>query len=145
LREIEGREEGPAPPVDLVAEKLNGDFVRKLVCSGRTDTVHDVSDGGLLIAIAEMVMAGGIGAQLDIDRATIPFLFGEDQARYVLGVAPADVAGVFAEAVACGVPATALGNCGGDALVIPGAMSLPVSRLRQAHEAWLPSYMSGEL
>ena len=145
LREIESREEGPAPPVNLAAEKQNGDFVRKLVCSRRTDTVHDVSDGGLLIAIAEMVMAGRIGAQLDIDRATIPFLFGEDQARYVLAVAPADVAGVLADAVASGVPATALGNCGGEALVIPGAMSIPVSRLRQAHEAWLPSYMSGEL
>ena len=145
LREIESREEGGAPPVDLAAEKQNGDFVRKLVCGGRTDTVHDVSDGGLLIAIAEMAMAGRIGAQLDISRPTIPFLFGEDQARYVLAVAPADVAGVLAEAVVCGVPATALGNCGGDALVIPGAMSIPVSRLRQAHEAWLPSYMSGEL
>ena len=64
LREIEGREEGPPPPVDLAAEKRNGDFVRSLIEAGRVDTVHDVSDGGLLVAIAEMAMPSGIGAKL---------------------------------------------------------------------------------
>src|SRR5215510_9738712 len=71
LREIEGREEGGAPPVDLAAEKRNGNFVRKLIEAGRLDTVHDVSDGGLLVAIAEMAMASGIGAKLETD-ASIP-------------------------------------------------------------------------
>ena len=66
LREIEGREEGAAPPVDLAAEKRNGDFVRGLIEAGRVDTVHDVSDGGLLVALAEMAMAGDIGADVDV-------------------------------------------------------------------------------
>ena len=57
LREIEGREEGAAPPVDLAVEKKNGDFVRGLIEAGRVDTVHDCSDGGLLVAIAEMAHA----------------------------------------------------------------------------------------
>ena len=146
LREIEAREEGAAPPVDLAAEKRNGDFVRNLICCGCTDTVHDVSDGGLLVAIVEMAMAGRMGVQLDLrERATIPFLFGEDQARYVLAVTPAAVEGLLADAAASGVPAAVLGKSGGDALVVRGATSIPVSRLRQAHESWLPSYMSGEL
>ena len=93
LREIEGREEGAAPPVDLAAEKKHGDFVRGLIEAGRVDTVHDVSDGGLLVAVAEMALKGGIGA--DIGQASlpdaIPFFFGEDQARYV-------IAAPFAEA-----------------------------------------------
>ncbi len=62
LREICGREEGAPPPVDLEAEKRNGDFVRDLIRAGLVDTVHDCSDGGLAVALAEMAMAGGIGA-----------------------------------------------------------------------------------
>jgi phosphoribosylformylglycinamidine synthase len=146
LREIEGREEGGAPPVDLAAERRNGDFVRDLIRSGRTQTAHDVSDGGLLITLAEMAMAGRMGAELDLgDRATGAFLFGEDQARYVLAVAHDGVETVLANAAASGVPAASIGRCGGDALAIPGALSVPVSRLRRAHETWLPTYMSGEL
>ena len=92
LREIEGREEGAAPPVDLASEKRNGDFVRSLIEQGRVDTVHDVSDGGLLVALAEMAMAGSIGAEIALPdgASAIPFLFGEDQARYVLAVPAAD-------------------------------------------------------
>ena len=64
LRDICGREEGAPPPVDLAAEKRNGDVVRGMIHAGTATAVHDVSDGGLLIALAEMAMASGIGAQL---------------------------------------------------------------------------------
>src|ERR1700736_2277630 len=64
LRDICGREEGAPPPVDLAAEKRNGDVVRGMIRAGTATAAHDVSDGGLLIALAEMAMAGGIGAQL---------------------------------------------------------------------------------
>jgi len=57
--------------------------VRALIESGRVDTVHDISDGGLLVAISEMAIAGNIGAK--ISSGGIPFLFGEDQARYCAG------------------------------------------------------------
>ena len=69
LREIEGKEEGGAPPVDLAAEKKHGDFVRGLIEQGRVDTVHDLSDGGLLVAVAEMALKGDIGA--DIGQASL--------------------------------------------------------------------------
>src|SRR5579862_1882918 len=62
LREIEGREAGPPPPVDLAAERRNGDFVRGLIEAGHVAACHDISDGGLLVALAEMAMAGGRGA-----------------------------------------------------------------------------------
>ena len=64
LRDICGREEGAPPPVDLAAERRNGDFVRGLIRDGLVTAVHDVSDGGLLVALAEMAMASGIGAVL---------------------------------------------------------------------------------
>jgi len=83
LREVHGREDGPPPPVDLSAERKNGDAVRALVEAGKVSAVHDVSDGGLLVALAEMALASGLGCKLDIalDAATA---FGEDQSRYVL-------------------------------------------------------------
>jgi phosphoribosylformylglycinamidine synthase subunit PurL len=65
LREIEGREAGPPPPVDLVAERENGDFVRAMIGQGLVSSCHDLSDGGLLVALAEMAMAGDRGVTLD--------------------------------------------------------------------------------
>ena len=89
LRELCGREEGAPPPVDLIEERENGDFVRALILDGMATAAHDVSDGGLLVALAEMAMASGIGATLDAAPDDIPahaFWFGEDQARYVVTV-----------------------------------------------------------
>src|SRR3546814_9901003 len=83
LREMHGRKDGPPPPVDLAREKANGDLVRRLIAEGKVTAVHDVSDGGLLIAVAEMALAGNIGATLEgvTDAFTA---FGEDQARYLV-------------------------------------------------------------
>jgi phosphoribosylformylglycinamidine synthase len=144
LREIEGREEGPAPPVDLVAEKRNGDFVRSLIDAGRTDTVHDVSDGGLLVAIAEMTMGNRIGARLSLTEDGIAVLFGEDQARYVLTVSEKRAAAVISEARSAGVLARPIGVTGGADLVLPGGEAVTVAQLRSAHETWFPRYMSGD-
>src|SRR5579863_6615766 len=87
LREIEGREEGAPPPVDLADERKNGDFVRGEIAKGHVAACHDLSDGGLLVAIAEMAMAGGRGVALGQLPAALPlhaWLFGEDQARYLI-------------------------------------------------------------
>ena len=64
LREMAGQEEGPPPPVDLAAERRNGDFVRARILAGTVAACHDVSDGGLLVAVAEMALAGDVGARL---------------------------------------------------------------------------------
>src|SRR5580692_3045844 len=72
LRDICGREEGAPPPVDLAAERRNGDFVRALIAEALATAVHDVSDGGLAVAVAEMAMAAGIGADLSLAFGTLP-------------------------------------------------------------------------
>jgi phosphoribosylformylglycinamidine synthase len=141
LREIEEREEGPPPPVDLAAEKRNGDFVRGFIEAGRVDTVHDISDGGLLVAIAEMAMAGGIGAKLEGPKG-ITALFGEDQARYLIGAPPEVTKAILSEAAAAGVPAAFIGAVGGTELDAPGMAKIRVAALKAAHETWLPAYMS---
>src|SRR5438552_12841298 len=126
LREICEREEGAPPPVDLAAERSSGDLVRALIAEGIALAVHDVSDGGLLVAIAEMAMAAGIGAELDrAPLAAHAFWFGEDQARYVVTVAAGVAETVMARARAAGVPARQVGLTGGDALTPEGARPLP--------------------
>ncbi|MDE2265455.1 MAG: phosphoribosylformylglycinamidine synthase II, partial [Alphaproteobacteria bacterium] len=143
LRDVEGKEEGAAPRVDLAAEKKHGDFVRGLIEAGRVDTVHDISDGGLLVAVAEMALAGNIGATLA--KGTIASLFGEDQARYVLA-APRDTAErLVSEAKAAGIAAALIGTTGGGKIAVEGSGEMALDRLRKAHETWFPSYMAGEL
>ena len=144
LATVCGREEGAPPPVDLAVEKRNGDFVRKLIREGKLSAVHDISDGGLLVAVAEMAMAGNIGAQLEAAPATLPahgYWFGEDQGRYVLAVSSAHAGEVVERAAAAGVPLARLGVTGGDALAIAGEAPVSVEDLRNRSENWLPEYM----
>jgi phosphoribosylformylglycinamidine synthase subunit PurL len=146
LRDICGREEGAPPPVDLAAEKQNGDFVRALIGERIATAVHDVSDGGLLVALAEMAMASGMGARLAPAPAGLPthgFWYGEDQARYVVTVRESDAQKVISHAAAAGVPISLIGHTGDDALAIPAERPILISTLKGRHESWFPAYMSG--
>ena len=133
LRELHGREDGPPPPVDLDREKAHGLLVRALIAAGRVSAVHDISDGGLLVAIAEMALAGGMGAALDLPL-TAAAAFGEDQGRYVV-TSPAG------ESVA---GAMRIGTVAGDAIVFE-SWRAPLAELRRAHEAFLPKLMDTTL
>ncbi len=138
------REEGAPPPVDLAVEKRNGDFVRKLIREGKVSAVHDISDGGLLVAVAEMAMSGNIGVQLDAAPAAQTahgYWFGEDQGRYVLAVSAALAAEVAERAAAAGVPLSRIGVTGGDVLAIAGDAPVSITDLRDRSENWLPEYM----
>ena len=144
LREVHGSEAGSPPPVDLKAERRNGDFVRRQIEAGRVAACHDVADGGLLVAVLEMAIRHGVGASLPGLATSDPgTLFGEDQGRYLLAVEFDRVADLLAEATASGVPVTRIGTTGGDALTGLGRTPLPVETLRQANENWLPIYMAG--
>ncbi len=119
--------------------------MRALIAEGLVTAVHDVSDGGLLVALAEMAMASGIGAELDAAPfAPHAFWFGEDQARYVLGVKEAAADKIAARAKAAGVPVRPLGLTGGDALTLKGERPIAVAKLRERFEGWLPAYMAAQ-
>jgi phosphoribosylformylglycinamidine synthase subunit PurL len=146
LREIEGREEGPAPPVDLVTERKLGTFMRGLIETGRIDTCHDLSDGGLLVALAEMALAGDIGAEAGVAGTTVeavPFFFGEDQARYLIA-APLDEANKIEQELRdLGIVHALIGKThAAKTLRIAGEGEVALSELRKAHEDWFPSYMA---
>ncbi len=142
LREAIGRPGGPPPAVDLAAERRNGDLVRALIEERIVGVCHDVSDGGLLVAVAEMALAGRIGAEIAVPEGADPaaWLFGEDQARYV--VAPADPAPVLRRATDAGAPAAVIGRAGGRVLTVRGHGHISLDSLRRTHEAWLPRYMA---
>jgi phosphoribosylformylglycinamidine synthase len=144
LREVLGREDGAPPPVDLAVEKRNGDFVRSLIKSGQVTAVHDISDGGLALAVIEMALASGFGAHLvSLSHA---HLFGEDQARYVVTAPASGVQAILAAAAAAGVPVERAGGVTAEtALKIEGQPSISVAELRSAHEGWFPAFMAGEL
>jgi phosphoribosylformylglycinamidine synthase len=142
LREVLGREDGAPPPVDLAVERRNGDLVRQLIRTGLTRVVHDLSDGGLVAAAAEMALASDVGITLSAESA-LPaqaWLFGEDQGRYLLGCA--DPGPVLTAAASAGVPARVVGAAGGVDLSCTGVFTLTLEALRARHEGWLPGYMA---
>ena len=149
LRELHGREDGPPPPVDLAAEKALGDLVRALVADSVAGAVHDVSDGGVAVAVAEMALASGIGAYVGFEGhpAAAAEFFGEDQGLILVTTCDANV--LIARAKAVGVPAEKIGNTGGntiklDVLAYPGSGEVALADLRRAHEGFFPALMGAD-
>ncbi|WP_417515604.1 phosphoribosylformylglycinamidine synthase subunit PurL [Minwuia sp.] len=143
LRDVLGRREGPPPPVDLTVERRNGDFVRGLIDDGLVGACHDLSDGGLALALSDMCIAGGIGAAVTLPEADADdhaILFGEDQARYCIAVADADA--ILARAADAGVPARIIGTTGGAELTVKDLFTISVADLTATHEGTLPDYMA---
>jgi len=138
------RNEGAPPPVDLADEIKAGNLVRTLIRESKVRAVHDVSDGGMLVAIAEMALAGWLGVQLFPYEGKLPAhaaWFGEDQGRYVLEVAPAVAEELIERARLLALPARVVGRVSGLELTLKDEASLPLADLRRAHEGWLPAYM----
>ena len=148
LRDLFGRKDGPPPPVDLGHERRAGDLVRILIRDGHATAVHDLSDGGLGVGLAEMAMASGIGASVNqLDGGDpIPQFFGEDQGRYLVTI-KRDFLDPFYEDIYpyAGVFVPWIGITGGTSLKLGNARTIAVDDLRKANEAWFPAYMAGEI
>jgi phosphoribosylformylglycinamidine synthase subunit PurL len=142
LEVVEGKKAGAPPVVDLEAELRHGDVVRGWIESGSVLACHDISDGGVLVAVAEMALAGNIGVSLTLNDTSVGALFGEDQARYVVEVAPEQAVSLQAAAVKAGVPCAVIGATGGDEITLNGASLNTLTTLRNSHEGWLPAFMN---
>ena len=143
LREILGREEGAPPPIDLALERKTGDFLRGQILAGTIAACHDVSDGGLLVAVAEMAMGGNVGATLAAAPGSIPahgYWFGEDQARYVVAVR--DAAALLVAAGAAGLNAQIIGKSGGAALSLADGTTISLADLRAAHAKFFAEWFA---
>lgn len=132
LREILGREEGPPPPVNLADERRAGDFIAMLIDWGSVTAVHDVSGGGVMVAVTKMALAGNIGANLNFDmfdRAADAF--GEGQGLYIVTMPPSSIQ----EAP---VRMRRIGTTGGHHVG-----KVPLAELRAANEGAIPAMMGG--
>lgn len=142
LREIHGREDGAPPTIDLAAERRNGDFVRQQIEGGHVLACHDVSDGGVLVALAEMAMVGEAGCILTAPQSGMrpeAFWFGEDQSRYVVAVR--DAAAFTVAATSAGVETRLLGQVGGDGLTLPSGATISKARMKAVNSAFFPALM----
>jgi phosphoribosylformylglycinamidine synthase len=137
-RALHGDTRGAPPPVDLASERATGEYVRALIAAGRVSAVHDVSDGGLLVAAFEMAAAGDCGVSLQPDAALgfNAWAYGEDQGRYLVCAGASET---FAD---CPVPATLLGETGGDRFAVADAWETDIASLRRQNEAYLPELMA---
>ena len=141
LRDVLGRSDGPPPHVDLARERANGDFVRTAIREMGLRSCHDISSGGLGLALAEMAMASGLGCTVSVPGAPHVALFSEDQARYVVS-AQGELAGRLVDAAAeAGIDLVDIGEVGGSELTVEGTLSISVASLVKAHEDWFPAFM----
>ncbi|MGE3918700.1 MAG: AIR synthase-related protein, partial [Hyphomicrobiaceae bacterium] len=143
-----GKSEGAPPPVDLADELKAGNLVRSLIRERKVSAVHDVSDGGLLVALAEMALSGGIGIEVFPYEGRLPahaIWFGEDQGRYLLSCLPSVAEEIAERARLLALPVRIVARAGGQGIVLKGESPLPLAQLRATHEAWLPRFMEGEI
>ncbi|MEQ9435514.1 phosphoribosylformylglycinamidine synthase subunit PurL [Hyphomonas sp.] len=145
---LKGEALGAPPPVDLESEIHNAAYVRQLIHDGLANAVHDVSDGGIACAAAEMALACGIGVRFTLHGGAHGSLelFGEDQARYLVAMSDDALSALAPRATEAGLDYFAFAKFEGEALsgiTSDGhEVNLPLSRLREAHEGWLPTYMN---
>jgi phosphoribosylformylglycinamidine synthase len=148
LREIHGREEGPPPPVDLQAERAAGEFVRAAIAGGAITACHDVADGGIAVALAEMALAGNVGALINKLRPeSNAALFAEDQGLYVATICDNCLLTFLARAHSAGVEVQAIGRTCGTRLIFElpdGDHAIPLADLREAHEGFFPKLMGND-
>jgi phosphoribosylformylglycinamidine synthase len=144
LHEVADRHDGAPPVMDLGAERRNGDFVRGLIEGGLLTACHDVSSGGIAVALAEMAISGGLGATVAIPgNDGVPahgWLFAEDQGRYLLTAS--DPAPVMVAAQKAGIAVVYMGKTTGDLLTVGDTVAISVAELERAHESWLPEFMT---
>ena len=154
LREIMGMEAGSPPTVDLSRERAVGELIRTLIDQGVVNAVHDISDGGLLVALAEMALVGKLGATIEIpDRGDCGSfdLFGECQGRYLVTVEKGQnidhIRKLIVDAkIGSKLGRIHIGDVGGNAIEVfvngdVKRASVPLTDLRAAHESFFKNWM----
>jgi len=135
---------GPPPAINLNEEKKNSFFVRELIDKKIAKSVHDISDGGIALAVAEMCMAGKMGAKIItnlIDAERVKFLFGEDQARYLVEIKNEDCENVMKLAKEQEISLLQLGSTKKENLTID-EMKISVDDLLKLNNKWFHNYNS---
>ena len=141
---VHGETGGMPPVADLAVARALHEFVAEIVADREVTGVHDVSDGGLAVALAEMAFGGEVGFKVDLttDGCTAAeSCFAESTSRVVLAVPGDRVAAVLGRAVAAGVPAKVVGDARGDRLVASGAFDVSLADAARAWRDALPALL----
>ena len=152
LKTVHGLEAGTPPAIDLEQEKRNQDFLLDAIESGLVRSAHDLSEGGLAVALAESAFAGGrkLGCEVDCDTGlrADALLFGESQSRILVTCRRKDLGGLMKSAVARGVPARAIGRVGGTDISVKSAgreiLRVPVGTAFRSWKNGLPDYFKAK-
>jgi phosphoribosylformylglycinamidine synthase II len=140
-RVMHGHLGGAPPEVDLPAEVALARALATGAQRGLLAAAHDLSDGGLAVALAESCLAGGVGATVTAPGDEFTFLFSESAARVIVAVSPANEAAVTEICAAAGVPAVVIGSTGGTALEVTGSFSIELDELGAVHRGTLPALL----
>ena len=135
--ELRGRRDGSLPDFDLGAAVLTASFVVDEVRGGEISAIHDVGEGGLAVTLAEMAIAAGVGATVELDGHRV--LFNETGGRVAATVEPARTAQLLDRAGAAGVEALVVGHTGGDRLLFGASVSIGIGELTTAWRDELPN------
>ena len=146
---LDGKDAGPPPAVDLAEERRVGDVVRAGILAGHLTAVHDVSDGGLAVTLAEMALAANIGALIQLPERgeACRQLFAEDQGLYVATIDDAALLDFLTAAHAAGVEVERIGRTAGSRLIFEredGDFVVKLNDLRTAHEGFFPKLMGAD-
>jgi phosphoribosylformylglycinamidine synthase len=136
---VHGHLGGRPPAPDLAAEQRLAGLLAAAAAAGLLAAAHDLSDGGLAVALAESCLRGGTGCRVRLPGDPFTALFSESAARAVVAVRPGAEAGFAALREAHGVPGQTIGLAGGEALVVEDCFAIPLDELAAVHAAVLPA------
>ena len=143
LQIVHGRDEGRTPPTDLVVERNAGKIIHELIEDDLVNAVHDLSDGGLAVGLAEMALASGLGADVEAhpDYSAAQWWFGEDQGRYIIAVPDTEalnaaLAKGTENAETAQIGFRRIGTVGGDSL-----LGVSLNDLRESHRSFFRDWM----
>ena len=144
-KEILNITSGLPPKVNLKNEKKIGDAIRDLININKLDTVHDISDGGFLVALTEMSISGGIGVKIHLDEKDISpkFLFGEDQGRYIISAPDDLISDIMRVLESKNIFFQKIGKTSGNKIIINDSEEIEIKSLKKIHEDWFNEYLKG--
>ena len=144
-KEILNITSGLPPKVNLKNEKKIGDVIRDLININKLDTVHDISDGGFLVALTEMSISGGIGVKIHLDEKDISpkFLFGEDQGRYIISAPDDLISDILRILESKNIFFQKIGKTSGNKIIINDSEEIEIKSLKKIHEDWFNEYLKG--
>jgi phosphoribosylformylglycinamidine synthase subunit PurL len=136
---LHGHLGGRPPAPDLDAERRLAELLAAAAAAGWLSAAHDLSDGGLAVALAESCLRGGTGCRVRLPGDPFTALFSESAARAIVAVRPGAEASFEALRLTLGVPGATIGTVGGDQLVVEGSFTIGLEELAAVHTQTLPA------